>query len=196
MSVEFIGRLLAGATLVVTLLVSGCSQAPRSAVYGLAGEGGLASERSYRLGVGDKLKVVVFGEAELSGDFEVGAAGDVSMPLIGEVRARGLSIEELREGIRRRLERGYLKSPKVSVQVLNYRSIYLHGEVKRGGELPFKSGLTVADAVAAAGGFTYRADTGTLHLRREGEAGERELPLDGGMPVMPGDNIRIPERFF
>lgn len=153
-------------------------------------------DRIYRLGVGDKLKIVVFDEQELSGEFEVGATGNISMPLLGDVVAKGLTLDELSRAIRQQLGSGYLMNPKVAVQVLNYRAIYVHGEVRHGGEFGFKNGLTISDAVAMAGGYTYRAVTDYVVVRSEGSDKELTVPSTGSMAVLPGDNIRVPERFF
>ena len=98
-------------------------------------------------------------------------------------------------GIAQRLANGYLKNPKVSVEVLNFRPIYVHGEVKSGGEFAFKTGLKLRDAIAMAGGYTYRANQNYVYVSREGEQ-EVKVPMQNSMPVLPGDNVRIPERFF
>ncbi|MGD9669524.1 MAG: polysaccharide biosynthesis/export family protein [Hyphomicrobiaceae bacterium] len=153
------------------------------------------TQRTYRLGIGDKLKIVVFGEENLSGQFEVNALGQVSIPLVGEVPAADRPISEFREAIGRKLASGYLKNPRVTVEVLNYRPIYIHGEVKSGGEFPFKSGLRLRDAIALAGGYTYRANQSYVAIFREGE-GELNVPMSGAFAILPGDNIRVPERFF
>ena len=151
--------------------------------------------RVYRLATGDKLKVSVFGEENLSGTFEVNAFGQVSMPLIGEVPARGLGVNQFHDNVAKKLSAGYLKNPRIAVEILNYRPIFVHGEVKNGGEFQYKNGITLRDAVAMAGGYTYRADQGYLNIAREGEADASvEMPTD--IPVLPGDNIKIPERFF
>lgn len=157
--------------------------------------GNQAIERTYRLGIGDKLKITVFGEENLSGATEVNAMGQVALPLAGEVPAKGLAINQFRDAVVRRLQDGYLKTPKVTVEITNYRSIYVHGEIKSGGEFPFKPGLTLRDAVAVAGGYTYRADQSYILITREGEKITR-IPLPSDVPVLPGDNLQVPERFF
>ena len=157
------------------------------------GEG--AKSRVYKLGTGDKLKVSVFGEDNLSGQFEVNAVGQISMPLIGEIQAKGLALHELRAAIASRLSDGYLTNPKVTVEMQNYRPIFVHGEVKNGGEFPFKAGLSLRDAVAMAGGYTYRADESYLYIGRDSEP-DLAVRTPSNMKVLPGDNIRIPERFF
>lgn len=151
---------------------------------------------SYRLGVGDKVRLNVFGEADLSGTFEVGATGQISLPLVGDVQAAGLDVHGLRAAAAQRLSKGYLKQPKITVEVVGYRPIYVHGEVKNSGEFPFKNGLRLRDAIALAGGYTYRANHGFVVLARDGTKTEAQVRLPTDMLVMPGDNIRIPERYF
>jgi protein involved in polysaccharide export with SLBB domain len=152
-------------------------------------------DRTYRLGIGDKLKITVFEESDLSGNFEINALGQVSMPLIGEVRAKGYSIAKFREKIRSRLADGYLNNPRVTVEVLNYRSFFVQGEVRNGGEFPYKVGTKIRDAVATAGGYTYRAVRGYVLVTREGQR-EVRINLPSDAPILPGDNISVPERFF
>ncbi|MGE5266399.1 MAG: polysaccharide biosynthesis/export family protein [Deltaproteobacteria bacterium] len=150
---------------------------------------------SYRLGIGDKLKITVFGEDTLSGPVEVNAAGQVALPLAGDVPAAGKTLSQFRDAVTARLSDGYLKNPKVTVEISNYRPIYVHGEVKNGGEFNYKTGLKLRDAVAMAGGYTYRANQSTIILIRDG-VGEVSVPANGTVSLLPGDNIRIPERFF
>lgn len=176
-------------------LLGGCSGNSGAVSSGLT-QDPAALARVYRIGVGDKLKVVVFGEPELSSELEVGAGGTISMPLLGEVPVKGKTIRELTETITVELDGAYLKDPKVSVEVLNFRSFFVHGEVKGGGEYAFKNGLTVQDAVAMAGGYSYRADQTYVELRREGAAQAVAVSLGEPVPVLPGDNILVPERFF
>lgn len=158
-------------------------------------EGSKAPQRVYRLGIGDKLKISVFGEESLSGPTEVNALGQVSVPLVGDMAAKGMALHEFRDAVARRLADGYLRSPKVTVEMLNYRPIYVHGEVKNGGEFQFKNGVSLRDVVAMAGGYTYRADQSYLYIGREGEP-DVAVSMPADVPVLPGDNIRIPERFF
>ncbi len=154
------------------------------------------TERIYRLGQGDKIKVMVFGEDNLSGQFEVNPQGGVGLPLVGEVRAKGLTLAEFRDEVARKLARdGILKNPRVTADVLNYRPIYVHGEVKTGGEFQYKSGLRLRDAIAMAGGYTYRADQSFILLGRD-DGKETEIAMPGDALMLPGDNIRVPERFF
>lgn len=182
--------------LTAAVLVTACADPGTYASPSYATQTGRAPlNRTFRIGIGDKLKISVFGEENLSSQIEVNASGNVALPLVGEVPAKGKSLPELRDAIARRLSEGYLKNPKVNIEVLNFRPIYIHGEVRSGGEFAFKNGLTFRDAIAVAGGYTYRAQQSYLFLVREGGPEER-LPLPSDLPVLPGDNIRIPERFF
>ncbi|KPP82999.1 MAG: polysaccharide secretin Wza [Oceanicaulis sp. HLUCCA04] len=150
----------------------------------------------YRLGSGDRLRLIVFGEDTLSGEYTVDGSGTVSLPLIGEVRAGGLTLREFQRAVEASLREGYLNDPRVSAEVMNFRPFYIMGEVREPGEYPFTSGLTVVNAVATAGGFTYRANTRRIFIKRAGAALEVEYPLTVNTPVQPGDTIRIAERFF
>ncbi len=150
----------------------------------------------YRLGSGDKIRVITFGEEALTGEFFIGGSGNVSLPLIGEVSAIGLSVSEFQAAVEGKLKEGYLKEPRVSVEVLNYRPFYILGEVEKPGTYPYTNGLTVLNAVATAEGFTYRANTKRVFIKRADTAGEQEFPLTTATPVAPGDTIRIAERFF
>lgn len=154
------------------------------------------TDEHYRLGTGDKLKITVYGEDDLSGEFLVDASGQVQLPLVGQVKAATLTIHEFIAEVVGALKEGYLKDPKVSVEVLNYRPFYIIGEVNKPGEYPFESGLNVLGAIALAGGFTYRADDHEVYVRRAGNAKEVTLPADTNTRVYPGDIIRISERIF
>lgn len=150
----------------------------------------------YRLGVADKVRVTVFGEAALTGEFLVGGNGKVSLPLIGETRAGGLTISEFQVEVAEALRNGFITEPRVSAEVLNYRPFYILGEVNTPGEYPYTNSLTVLNAVATAGGFTYRADNRRVFIKRADADGEQEVPLTTSTRVAPGDTIRIRERLF
>ncbi len=178
----------------------GCLLAACASDGGRPMQGGLASDverlKAYKLGVGDKVRVTVFGETDLSGTFEVDPLGNLAMPLIGEMPAKGKQPAELRQALVERLSGGYLKNPRISVEIAGYRPFYVHGEVRNGGEFAFKPGLTMRDAVALAGGYTYRAQEAHVLLTRDGETTPARMPVGSGALVLPGDNIRVPERFF
>lgn len=151
---------------------------------------------AYTLGSSDRLRVTVFGHTDLSGEFEVDGTGSISMPLIGQVAAVGLSTVELENSIAASLSDGYVLNPRVSVEVINYRPYYILGEVGRPGEYPYTSGLTVQNAVAAAGGFTYRANKRNVFIKSIDANEEVAYDLTPATVVKPGDTIRIGERIF
>ncbi|MGO8917631.1 MAG: polysaccharide biosynthesis/export family protein [Stellaceae bacterium] len=149
-------------------------------------------DTTYRLGAGDKLHVVVAGADDLSNDYIVGDNGAVSLPLVGDIKAGGLTRAQVEHEMEVKLGQGFIKNPKVSVSVLSYRPFYIYGEVTKPGEYPYASGMRVTSAIATAGGYTYRAQEGYVVVTRDGQD-RRALP---GMPIRPDDIIRVPERYF
>lgn len=152
---------------------------------------------SYRLGADDELQITTYGEDRLSGKFKVSAGGNVAMPLIGAVKAAGLTTAELEHSIATRLrEAQIVVDPKVSVEISEYRPIYVMGEVTKPGPYPFKPGMTVLTAVAVAGGFTYRAQTDQAAILRTVDDHSVEGRAPRTAVVLPGDVITILERYF
>jgi polysaccharide export outer membrane protein len=152
---------------------------------------------TYRISTGDKLKVTVFNEADLTGEFQVNERGNVAFPLVGEVQAANSTPDEFQQRLTARLRGKYVKNPRVAIEMTSYRPFNVLGEVKNAGQYPYRPGLTIQDAVALAGGFTYRANTRTVYVRRADAGGEISVSTDGEkVPILPGDNIRVPERYF
>lgn len=170
-----------GATSALPVVASGAAEPASSAL---------------NLQAGDKVKVTVFGEDKISGEYELDPNGFVSLPLAGTVKAAGSSKVELEQLLTQKLRSNYLKDPKVTVDVVSFRPIYVLGEVQKPGEYPFKSGLNVMSAIAVAGGSTYRASNSRVLIQRFGEKSLKEYQLDPGVQVMPGDVVRLPERYF
>jgi polysaccharide export outer membrane protein len=154
------------------------------------------SVQDYKLGVSDKVRIVVYNEPTLSGEFPVNANGAIAFPLIGDVPASGQTATQLARQIEAKLADGLLRDPKVSIDVASFRPFYILGEVNKPGEYPYSVGLSVLNAVATAQGFTYRADKRRVYIKSAGENGETVQRLDSATPVKPGDTIRIGERFF
>lgn len=148
------------------------------------------------MGAGDQVRVIVFGEPELTGDFVVGTSGAIAYPLLGEVQVGGQPTEAIVQQLTERLSRGYVLQPRVSVAVLAYRPFYVLGEVNSPGSYPYAADMTLMAAVATAGGFTYRANKRRAYIRSLGDAREREVRLDQLVKLQPGDTLRIRERFF
>jgi polysaccharide export outer membrane protein len=149
----------------------------------------------YRLGPADQVRITVFNEPGLTGQFVVGSQGAISYPLVGSIQASGLTVEEFSRALQTALS-AYLRQPSVSVEVTNYRPFFILGEVQRPGTYPYSARLTVLNAVATAGGFTYRANRGRVFVRHADESEERMYPLTVTTPVLPGDTVRIGERFL
>ena len=150
----------------------------------------------YRLGPGDKVRLTVFGEANLTGEYYVSGAGALSIPLIGDIDAKGRTVSELLATIRTRLADGYIRDPKVAAEVLTYRPFYILGEVSKPGEYPYTSDLTVMNAAAKAGGFTYYAQKRFVYIRHAGASKETKVRVNATTPVEPGDTIRVAEAWF
>lgn len=148
------------------------------------------------LQAGDTLRVTVFGEEKLSGEFLIDPSGYVSLPLAGTVQAAGLTKIELEQALTAKFKSKYLRDPKVTVDVASFRPIYVLGEVQKPGEYPFRSGLNVVSALAVAGGVTYRASKSRVLIQRSGEKELKERELDPAIRINPGDVIRVPERYF
>ncbi|RYG61984.1 MAG: polysaccharide export protein [Alphaproteobacteria bacterium] len=148
-----------------------------------------------QLGPGDKIRMTVFGEEDLSGEFEIDNTGSLSLPLVGEISARGLTQRELEKKLATVLEEGYLKSPRVNIEVLNFRPFFILGEVNKPGSYPYANDMNVINAVALGGGYTTRAKTGKVLVRRA-TSPEKEEWLGEDAVVYPGDLLRVEERFF
>ena len=181
------------------LLFAGASLALASCAGNLALPGTVSYEQPvYRLASGDRLNITVFGEESLSREYVVSPQGDLSFPLLGDVPIAGKTVAELQTVLAQGLSNGYLNDPRVTAEVLNLRPFYILGEVNKAGEFPYSDNLTVQQAVALAGGFTYRADQRKVYIRRSGQAQEESYDLRAEKPVFvrPGDTLRIGERYF
>jgi polysaccharide biosynthesis/export protein len=150
----------------------------------------------YRLDSGDRLRVIVFGQDNLSRVYSVDTSGNVSLPLIGSVRARGLSTVQLGLDIEAELRRKYIKDPKVSVEVDVYRPFFILGEVRRPGQYPYVNAMTVEGAVAVAEGYTERAKKRVMRLTRKFGGPMSTVMVPPDYPVQPGDTIYVLERIF
>lgn len=150
---------------------------------------------SYRLGPGDDLRLVVFGFDQMANTYTVGDGGTISLPLLGTVQATGQTPGQLEAAIASALlKRELATSPSVSVQVVRYRPIYILGEVQKPGQYPYVPGMTVTNAVAIAGGYTFRASTKNVAVTRSGDDVERRAATTA--KILPGDSIRVTEAWF
>ncbi len=148
------------------------------------------------LQAGEKLKITVFGEDRLTGEYQIDPAGNLSLPLAGTIKAAGFAKRELEQRLAAKFSGEYLRDPKVTVDVSDFRPFYILGEIAKPSEYPFRGGLDVMSAIALAGGPTYRASRSTVLIKHADESKFREYPLSPEIPVLPGDLIRLPERYF
>ncbi|THD43107.1 MAG: polysaccharide export protein [Bradyrhizobium sp.] len=150
----------------------------------------------YQLASGDRLRIIVFGQDNLSNSYAVDGAGNVALPLVGALHAQGLTTTQFARVVESHLRQGFLRDPSVSVEVEAYRPFFVLGEVTVGGQYPFVNGMTVQNAIAVAGGFTPRGAEDSVDLTRmvDGQPLTASVPLT--FAVRPGDTIRVRERFF
>lgn len=154
----------------------------------------LASD--YKLGPGDRLSVTVFNEKELSLEVKLSDAGTLSYPLLGEIRAQGMTIGMLQEHLTKQLKNGYLVNPQVYVTILEYRQFFVNGEVSKPGGFPYQPGLTVRKAISLAGGFTPRASQTKIFVIHEDDTSGRARQVSLDTVLRPGDILTIEQSFF
>ena len=178
----------------------------RAIVFGLAlglSVIGLASAQNetqpeYQLGSGDQLRITFFGNhtADLSGDYEIDGSGLVPLPLVGSLRIGGLTVAQVGDAIVKAYQPDYVKNPRVSVQVLNYRPFYITGQVKAPGSYSYVNGITVLEAVVIAGGFTKRAKESKMQIIRGTDPTRTKQDATPQTIVLPGDVIEVRQRYF
>ena len=157
---------------------------------------GAAFEQPYLLDAGDRLRITVFGQDGLTNSYAVDASGNITMPLVGSIAARGRTTAQLSRTLTERLKQGYIREPKVAIEVEAYRPFFIYGEVATPGQYPYVANMTVEKAIAIAGGFAPRADRSKATLSRTigGQTTRASVPLT--YPLRPGDTLRIDERWF
>ena len=154
------------------------------------------AEGPYLLDTGDRLRVFVYGQPNLSRAYTVDHDGRITVPLIGNVDARGRTTREVQDTIRHRLGAEYVRDPQVTVDVIQNRPFFIYGEVKTGGQYPYVSGMTIQTAIAIAGGFSERASTRSFRITRRINGFVDQIEAPGDYPVLPGDVVYVNERFF
>lgn len=168
---------------------AGAQEAPAPVVPGV-------SDSTYVLGAGDRLRISVFNQPDLSGEYKLDEKARFFMPLIGSVEVEGLTPVQVEALLVSRLKPDYLVNPRVFVQVMNYRPYYLVGEALGTGEFPYQPNMTYLRAIALAGGFTYRAKQDYVYVIRADDPEQNEIKLSVEELVQPGDIIRVAERLF
>ncbi len=194
-----------GLALVVGL--AGCSRPRSSIIHATSGPVPAATAAGpakaatgvpdeYRLGPGDKLKVVVFGHQDVSGEFVIDGSGNIALPLVGQFKAGSLTVTEMQTSLQKTLNDKYIVDPRISIEVLNYRPFFILGEVSRPGSYPYVAGIDVTQAVALGGGYTRRARTSSVKITRDSGSGRNVFDALPSAPVLPGDTIEVERRLF
>lgn len=162
----------------------------------LSGVGILSAQTVYRIDSGDTVRVTVFGEPDLSGAFEVDADGRLNLALIGPVAVRNLTPDQARDIIRDAYGDGYLRQPDIAVEIIAFRPFFIVGEVNQPGSYDYVPGMNVLNAIALGGGMTYRGDEDDIEILRGNDSSRVAIPATLATIVMPGDIIRVAERYF
>lgn len=152
---------------------------------------------TYKLSSGDHLRIMVFGVDDLSGEYKVDPTGHITIPLIGQISAIGLDKKSLQNLIKYKLISGnYYKDPKVTVEIIALQPFYILGEVRNPGRYDYVDGLDIFKAIAIAGGYTPRASQDKVMIIRKVHGDKIEIKASEDTPVLPGDSIKVKQRFF
>lgn len=197
---SFLPRCLGPLFLAMALMVVGCGpQPPMSTMTIQQPSQGTQNLRlgEYRVAPGDRLRVTVLSDTELSGEYEVDSTGMISPRMAGRMIVLGMSTPEIETMLADRYRSGgYLRNPRLSVDLVSRRPFYIIGEVTRPGSFPYVSGINVVQAIAIAGGYTRRASKTRITIQRFNAQQGQEETVTEDSPVGPGDIIRVPERWF
>jgi polysaccharide export outer membrane protein len=169
---------------------------PASMAAPAAAPAALRQDFGYHLDAGDRLRVVVYGQQDLSNSYAIDASGSITMPLIGQVPARGRTPSVLARQIAAKLRSGYIRDPSVAVEVESYRPFFILGEVAAPGQYPYVPNMTVESAVAIAGGFSPRAKRDVVTVTHTGASGSARYEVPLGSSISPGDTVLVGERWF
>jgi polysaccharide biosynthesis/export protein VpsN len=185
------------AVIVLTLLIAACANdAPAPRKIASPPAAAVPDLSAYRLGIGDRVRIDVFGEPDLSLEATVDPTGRISYPLLGSVDALRKNAAELQNAIASGLAAGYLVNPDVRATVVQYRAFYITGQVQRPGAYPYIAGLTVEKALALAGGMTNLASERGIYLLREDHAASQRKRVGVDATVLPGDTLVVEESLF
>lgn len=154
------------------------------------------SRADYVLGTGDKVRIIVYGEDDLGGTFQIDAKGFVQLPLVGSILAAGGTADDLGARYGSALSDGYVLTPRINVEVLQYRPFYVIGEVNKPGQYDYVNDISVPNAIALAGGYTVKAVNSWIYVRHAREKEERRVAADETTKIEPGDVLRVPNTAF
>ncbi len=155
----------------------------------------MQTDYKYTLSTGDRIRIIVYGEKDLTLETTLDDDGIISYPFLGDIKVKNLSLGELENTIREGLKDGYLRNPNVNVSIIKYRPFYINGEVKKPGSYPFTPGLTIQQAVSIAGGFTERASEDKIYVIHK-DGNNQRVQVNKDTLVRPDDSITVDESFF
>ena len=162
-----------------------------------SGPGIGGKDPDYRLGANDRVRIIVFGQPTLTGEYTLDGNGQLAFPLIGNVNAQGQTTGQLQQAIASRLDPDFLRNPSASAEVITRRPFYVIGEVQKPGNYPYVTDMTALQAIAMAGGYTYRARQNNLYLKRLDANGRMiRVAATPETKVKPGDTVEVKERYF
>lgn len=185
------------AAVLLAASVAACSTDPIKVAKGNTAERALGKAEAAAIAPGDRLRLTVFGDQQMTGEYGVDDSGTISVPLAGPVAVAGRTPVDAAKAIASVLRTmGLYRDPRVTVEVMTLAPYYILGEVNRPGEYAYRPGMSLFAAVATAGGYTYRADKGSVFIRKSTQSVEQAYKLNADIAIMPGDRIRIPERYF
>ena len=181
--------------IIASYVLAGCAMVPSPSDSGVSAVLPPASG-NYNIVAGDVLNITIFGHDDLSGEFTVDANGNITMPLINDIPASGLSTQDLGQRIAAALQPDYLRNPDVVVKLNSSRPIYILGEVQNAGSYPYQPNMSVLSAVALAGGYTYRAARNKLLVIRGDDQSREETRVLENTSLRPGDTVIVRQRIF
>ena len=179
-----------------TPIVPDTSGSGKMSLTSAGGGNGDRAGSDYRLGPNDRTRIIVYGQPNLTGEFVLDGSGNLAFPLIGNVPANGMTPTELQRAIAAKLDPDYLHNPSVSVEVASRRPFYVVGEVQKPGSYPFVTDMTVLNAIATAGGQTYRANMGRFYVKRLVDGQTVRVAASQESRLQPGDTVVVRERYF
>lgn len=187
---------VAAAMLCLCAVLSACGGGVEPATQAQISALKAAANAAPPLQPGEKLRVVVYDEPSLTGDFVIDPSGYLAMPVVGSLKVAGMTPKQLQDQLVRALQAAHIRDPNVTVEVTEFRPFYILGEVDKPGAYPYIGGLNVMSAIAIAGGQTYRADQSQVLIQHVGEATMHSYELDWPIPILPGDIIQVPRRYI
>ena len=191
-----IGSLRRRGLFLAMFVLAACDSDPTPIVPTAAAGGGSPGD-SNKLGPNDRLRITVFGQPTLTGEYTLDGNGVLAFPLIGNVPANGVTTSQLQQAIAAKLKPDYMVNPNVSAEIVTRRPFYVIGEVQKPGNYPYVSDMTAVNAIAMAGGFTRRARKNDFYIRRLDKDGKAvRIEANAGTVLQAGDTLEVRERVF